>query len=102
MKIYKKVHTDKTALKVHAEKIDKRGGSYQITGNTISYAFPSEDEKELPADTQQQVDLSKVTYRGSTYGTLIKVHGKEYLISSAKFNELGGIKKIRFSAPTRK
>ena len=100
MKIYTKKHTSKIALEKHGEKIIKRGGMYQYSGYTISYAFPM--DSELPDDTQELVDAGKVTYRGSNYGTLIKIRRKEYLVSDEKFKELGWIKKIKFDAPYRK
>lgn len=66
---------------------------------------------------QQKVDERKVTYRGLGVGKLsedfsktsngengvkIKVDGKEYFITNSDFDKLGGIKKIKFSAPNRK
>jgi hypothetical protein len=67
-------------------------------------------------DLQKKVDEGKVTYRGLGMGKLfndfyaiagqggskIKVEGKEYFITDEDFEKLGGIKKIRFSAPSRK
>lgn len=59
---------------------------------------------ELPANTAELVDMGKVTYRGTGNSgeSKIKVEGKEYVISSADFDALGGLQKIRFSAPFRK
>ena len=61
---------------------------------------------DLPENIQELVDKRKVTYRGTGMsgpaGTLIKVNGKEYLISDEDYNALGGLSKIRFSAPYRK
>lgn len=60
---------------------------------------------DFPTDTQKEVNSGKVTYRGLGFGkegVKIKVHGKEYVISNEKFEELGGIKKIKFNAPFRK
>ena len=65
---------------------------------------------------QKLVDQGKVTYRGlgmgklyddfydlaGEGGTRIKVNGKEYYITDTDFQELGGIKKIRFGAPFRR
>jgi len=58
---------------------------------------------KLPADTQEQVKLGKVTYRGTGLGGdfKIKVHGKEYLVTHEKLEELGGPSKIKFDAPHR-
>lgn len=59
----------------------------------------------LPNDIQNEVNKNTVTYRGLGFGkegVKIKVKGKEYIISDDKFNELGGIDKIKFSAPFRK
>ena len=54
------------------------------------------------------VTLGEVTYRGTAdmkdepeNCILIKVGDKEHLISKQDFEKLGGIKKIRFSAPYR-
>lgn len=60
--------------------------------------------KDLPADLQKLVDAGKVTYRGNNLkeGIRIKVNGKEYNISDDLYDELGGIKKMRFAAPFRK
>ena len=60
---------------------------------------------ELPVNTPELVAAGAVTYRGLGFGkdgTKIKVNGKEYVISKADFEALGGIKKMRFSAPFRK
>lgn len=60
--------------------------------------------KELPIDVQQEVNAGKTSYRGLGFGkegVKLKVKGKEYIISDEKFKELGGIEKIRFSAPVR-
>jgi hypothetical protein len=65
---------------------------------------------------QTLVDRGKVTYRGlgmgkisndfrniaGEMGTRIKVGGKEYFITKSDFDKLGGIKKIKFSAPYRR
>lgn len=65
---------------------------------------------------QKLVDQGKVTYRGLGMGKLyddfydltgeggnrIKVNGKEYYITNTDFQELGGIKKIKFAAPSRR
>ncbi len=59
---------------------------------------------ELPSDLTEQVNAGKVTYRGTGNSgeSKIKVHGKEYIISSSDFDKLGGLAKIRFSAPERR
>jgi hypothetical protein len=68
------------------------------------------------SNLQKLVDQGKVTYRGlglgklyddfykaaGETGTRITVNGKEYFITDADFEKLGGIKKIRFSAPARR
>jgi|GEM_PF-6814786 len=59
---------------------------------------------DLPSNTVELVDARKVTYRGTGNSgeSKIKVNGKEYVISSEDFDALGGLEKIRFSAPFRK
>lgn len=60
---------------------------------------------ELPINTPELVAAGLVTYRGlgmGKEGTKIKINGKEYVISDADFNTLGGITKMRFVAPFRK
>jgi hypothetical protein len=62
---------------------------------------------ELPADTLDLISLGAVTYRGCGMGknannTKIRVSGKEYMITSELFNQLGGIDKMKFYAPFRK
>jgi len=64
---------------------------------------------DLPSGIQMLATLGEVTYRGTAdmkdepeNCVLIKVSdGKEHLISKQDFEKLGGIKKIRFSAPYR-
>lgn len=41
METYTKKHSNKRALDSHLEKIKKRGGQYEIEGNTINYWFPN-------------------------------------------------------------
>ena len=64
-------------------------------------------KSDLPANVQELINEGKVTYRGCGLGknaanTKIKVDGKEYMITTELFNELGGIDKMRFFAPFRK
>ncbi len=94
-------------LTVHWEQ-----GQYGEGGKIIAITKIS----DIP-NLQKKVDEGKVTYRGLGMGKLaddfskasggksgnkIKVDGKEYYITDEDFNLLGGIKKIRFSAPFRK
>jgi len=41
METYTKKHTSKKALESHLEKIKKRKGQFEISGNRITYWFPS-------------------------------------------------------------
>ena len=62
-------------------------------------------KEELPFITQDYIDEGKASYRGCGFGSIdakIKIRKKEYRISKELFNELGGIKKMRFAAPYRK
>lgn len=61
------------------------------------------DISQLPAETLQLVNARKVTYRGTGFGgdCLLKISGQEYLVDWEIFDQLGGLEKIRFSAPYR-
>jgi hypothetical protein len=62
--------------------------------------------ESLPAELKAQVNAGRATYRGCglKYPDLTKVKfgKKEYIISNAQFDALGGISKMRFAAPTRR
>ncbi len=64
------------------------------------------ENEELPINLQDLVNAGKVTYRGlgmdtDIDGVKIRIDGKEYIISREKYDELGGLKKIKFHAPYR-
>lgn len=50
MKIEKftKKHISKKALNAHIEKIEARGGKYEVDGMTIQYYFPDNNKKNSP------------------------------------------------------
>mgnify|MGYP000973968177 FL=1 len=88
--------------------IDKKAyDGYLAKGVLVKTNVKGKTFNDLPDNIQDLVNAGKVTYRGtgmeedSPLGTFIKVNGQEYLISDEQFEELGGIKKIRFSAPYR-
>lgn len=54
--IYKKTHDSKSAMTNHIKKIEARGGSYRIKGNTIEYGFV-EQSKDTSIKSKNSTDL---------------------------------------------
>lgn len=79
-----------------------------VVTNLIYDQLIDEERKFISflAELKAQVNAGRVTYRGCglKYSDLTKVKfgKKEYIISNAQFDALGGISKMRFAAPTRR
>ena len=54
--IYKKTHTNKIVLNEHIKKIEARGGTYRVKGNTIEYEFV-EQSKDASVKSKNSTDL---------------------------------------------
>lgn len=61
MKTYSKTHSNKTALKNHVTRIEKRGGICSLSEMTVSYHFP--EKKQLKGLSQKK---SKLKYNTKT------------------------------------
>lgn len=54
MKIYKKTHRNKTAIKNHVFRIEQRGGVCSLNGMTVNYHFPENNGKKKKYDTNEK------------------------------------------------